>query len=119
MHGHPFPQSVAGFVRQIGEADASPTERVRPGDVARGLKISRRFSQGNVKWHDTVRFERSGALHSHAIFAKVEDHAPGDAVKAGERGRVDLLAQTMTPVGSHIVVHAELLLTFARNTAHF
>src|SRR5205823_9415742 len=101
--------TVTRFVREVGETDPGSAECVGPGDVTCGFKIGGGLSQRNMQRHAAVRFERRDSLHGHTFFAEVEDHAAGDAVKAGESGRVDLLAKRMTPVGTHILVYGRAL----------
>ena len=59
-----------------------------------------------------VGFNRSRSLHGHALFAKIKDHASGDAIETGEGRRVHLVPRPAPSVRNRLLIHVHCALDF-------
>ena len=52
-----------------------------------------------------VRLNLSRSLHGHTLFAKIKDHASGDAIETGKGRSVHLVPRPAAPVRNRLLIH--------------
>ena len=52
-----------------------------------------------------VSLDRTRSLHGHSLFAKIKDHATGDAIETGKGRSVHLVPRPAAPVRNRLLIH--------------
>ena len=60
-----------------------------------------------------VSLDRTRSLHGHALFAKIKDHASGDAVETGKGRSLHFVPRPAAPVRNRLLIHVHCAPDFA------